>query len=87
MLTYIFCNMILYTHILLHLFLISIFSDCLSLINTKSRIERDNLAKSKKETEEETVWQRFRKKLSIPCLDYQDRELLWIGFITCVIRW
>ena len=76
--------MILHTHFLLHLYLISIFSDYLSLINTKSRIERDNLAKSKKETEEETVWQRLRKKLMIPHLEYQDRELIQIGFITCV---
>ena len=36
--------------------------------------------------EEETVWQRLRKKLRIPRLDYQDRELLWIVCITCVNR-
>ena len=78
--------MILHTHILLHLYLISIFLDYLSLINTKSRIERDNLANTKKDTKEETVWQRLRKKLRRPLLDYQDRELLHIGFITCVIQ-
>ena len=79
--------MILHTHILLHLYLILIFSDYLSLINTKSRMERDNLEKSKKETEEETVLQRLRKKLSIPCLDYHYPEMLWIGFITCASQW
>ena len=40
--------MILHTHIVLHLFLISIFSDFFSLINTKSRIEIDSLAKTKR---------------------------------------
>ena len=40
--------MILNAHILLHLYLISIFPDCLSIMNTKSRIERDSLAKSKR---------------------------------------
>ena len=78
--------MILHTQFLLHLYLISIFLDYLSLRNAKPRIKRDNLAKSKKETEEDTVWKRFRKKLRIPHLDYHERELLWIGFITCVSR-
>ena len=76
--------MILHTHILLYLYLILIFLDYLSLINTKSRIKRDNLEKSKKETEEETVWQRSMKNLRRPCLEYQDLEMLRIGFITCV---
>ena len=40
--------MILHAHILLNLFLISKFSDFLSLINTKFRIEQDILAKSKR---------------------------------------
>ena len=40
--------MILHTHTLLHLFLISNFSDLLSLINTTFRIEQDSLAKSKR---------------------------------------
>ena len=78
--------MILHAHFLLHLYLISIFSDYLSLINTKSIIERDNLERSKKETEEETVWQRLKKNIRIPRLDYPDRDLLRIGFITCVSR-
>ena len=56
MLTYIFCNKILHTHIVLHLFLISKFSDCLSLINTKFRIEQDGSAKLNRKNEEETVW-------------------------------
>ena len=40
--------MILHRHILLHLYLISIFSDCLSLINKKPRIERDKVRKIEK---------------------------------------
>ena len=76
--------MILHTHFLLHLYLISIVLDHLSLINTKSRFERDKVSKTEKKTEDETVCQRLRKKLRITCLDYQDRELLWIVCITCV---
>ena len=40
--------MILHKHILLHLFQISNFSDCLFLVITKFRIEKDSLAKSKR---------------------------------------
>ena len=47
-------------------------------------MKETKLAKSKNKTEEETVWQRLRKKLRRPSLDYQDRELLCIGCITCV---
>ena len=49
MLTSIFRNMILHTHFLLHLYLISFFLDYLSLINTKSRFERDKVRKIEKE--------------------------------------
>ena len=76
--------MILHTHLLLHLYLILIVLDYLSLINTKSRFEKDKIAKSKKMTEEDTVWKRLRKKLRRPHLDYQDCLLLWIGCITFV---
>ena len=78
--------MILHTHFLLHLYLVSIFLDYLSLINKKSRIERDNPEKSKKDTEDENIWKRLRKKLRRPLLYYQDRELLGIGCITCANR-
>ena len=78
--------MILHTHFLLHLYLISTVLDYLSLINTKYRFERDKVSKTKKKAEEETVWQRLRKKLRIPRLDYQDRELLWIVCITATTQ-
>ena len=78
--------MIVQTHFLLQLYLISIFLYYISLINTKSRFERDKVRKFKKKAEEDTIWQRFRKKLRRHRLDYQDRELLWIGFITYVNR-
>ena len=55
--------MILHTHIVLHLFIISNFLDCLSLINKKLRIEQDGSEKLKKETEEETAWQIRRRLL------------------------
>ena len=42
-----FCNTILHTHIVLHLFVISNSSDCISLINIILRIEQDCSAKSK----------------------------------------
>ena len=41
--------MILHTHFLLHLYLISIVLDYLSLINTKYRFERDKVSKTEKE--------------------------------------
>ena len=41
--------MILHAHFLLHLYLISIVLDYLSLINTKSRFKRDKVRKIKKE--------------------------------------
>ena len=41
--------MILHTHFLLHLYLISIFWYYLSLIITKSRFEKDKVSKIKKE--------------------------------------
>ena len=41
--------MILHTHFLLHLYLVSIFLDYLSLINTKSRFGRDKVSKIEKE--------------------------------------
>ena len=50
-------------------------------------MKETKLAKSKKKTEEETVWQRLRKKLRRPRLDYQDREMICIGCITCVNQW
>ena len=56
--------------------------DYLSLINKNLYSKETRLAKSRNKTEEETFWQRLRKR--IPRLDYQDRELLWIGRITCV---
>ena len=49
MLTQIFLNMILLTHFLLHLYLISIVLGYLSLINTKYRFERDKVSKTEKE--------------------------------------
>ena len=70
--------MILHTHFLLHLYLISIFLYYISLINSKSRSERDKVSKIEKKSEEDTVWQRLTKKLRRPRLDYQDRELLWL---------
>ena len=42
------CNTILHTKIVLHLFSISNFSDCISLIITRIRTEQDCLAKSKR---------------------------------------
>ena len=60
--------------------------DYLSLINKKSRLNETKLEKSKKKTEEETVWKRLRNKLRKPLLDYQEHELLRIGFITCINR-
>ena len=78
--------MILHTHFLLHLYLISIVLDYLSLINPKYRLKETKLAKPKKNAEEETVWQKLRKMLRIPRLYYQDRELLRIVCITCVNR-
>ena len=41
--------MILHTHFLLHLYLISIVLDYLSLINTKYIFERDKVSKTEKE--------------------------------------
>ena len=41
--------MILHTHFLLHLYLISIVLDKLSLINPKYRFERDKVSKTEKE--------------------------------------
>ena len=73
--------MILHTHFLLYLYLISIFLYYLLLINTNPDSKETKLAKSKKETEEETFWKMLSKKLRRPCLDYQYSELLWIGFI------
>ena len=43
-----FCYKVLHTHIVLHLFSISNFSDCITLINKRFRIEEDCLAKSKR---------------------------------------
>ena len=61
-----FCNTILHTHIVLHLFAISNFSDCISLINTRFRIEKDCYGKVEEETEEETVWKSLRGRLGYP---------------------
>ena len=74
--------MILHTHFLLHLYLISIFciTYCLELQNTDSK--ETKLAKSKKKTEEDTVWLRLTKKLRRPRIDSQDRKLLWLGRTT-----
>ena len=78
--------MILHTQFLLHLYLISIFLYYLSVINSKSIFERDKVSKIKKKAEEGTVCKMLRKKLRIPRLDYQDRELLRLGCTTCVNR-
>ena len=76
--------MILHTHSLLHLYLISIFLYYISLINSKSRFKTEKVSKFKKKAEEETVWQRLTKNLRRPCVNYQDRELLWLGCTNCV---
>ena len=73
--------MILHTHFLLHLYLISIFLYYISLINSKSRFETEKVNKIKEE-EEDTVWRRLTKKLRRPCVDYQYRELLLLGCTT-----
>ena len=49
MMSEIFHNMILHTHFLLHLYLISFFLYYLLLIITKSRLEKDKVRKIKKE--------------------------------------
>ena len=54
------CSTILHTHIVLHLFAISNFSDCISLRNTRFRIKQYCFGKFEKETEEETFWQSWR---------------------------
>ena len=74
--------MILHTHFLLHLYLISIFLYYLSLIITKSRFERDKVSKIKNKTKEDTVWRRLTKKLGRPRVDSQDHKLFWLGCTT-----
>ena len=74
--------MIIHTHFLLHLYLISIFLYYLSLINKNPDSKETKLAKSKKKTEEDTVWRRLTKKLRRPRVDSQDRKLLWLGCTT-----
>ena len=74
--------MILHTHSLLHLYLISIFLYYISLINSKSRFKTDKVSKFKKKAEEETVWRRLTKKLRRPRVDSQDYELLGLGCTT-----
>ena len=51
MMTKIFHNIILHTHVLLHLYLIPFFLYYLSLIIKKSRFEKDKVSKIKKEYE------------------------------------
>ena len=69
--------MILYTHILLHLFLISISLDKLSHINSKSIIKRDNFAKLKKDTEEEIFGKGWGRSLGD--LAWTDSNVSFFG--------
>ena len=74
--------MILHTHFLLHLYPTSFFLYYLLLIIKNPDSKETKLEKSKKKTEEDTVWRRLMKKLRRPHIDYQDRGLLWLGYTT-----
>ena len=80
-----FCNTILHTHIVLHLFLISNFSDCISLINTRFRIRKDCFGKVEKDTEEENVWQSWRGLLGY--LTFNARSVYCFGEYLFECKW
>ena len=75
--------MILHTQFLLHFYLISFFFGITypsSLQNPDSK--ETKFAKSEKKIDEDTVWRMLIRKLKRPCVDSQDRKLLWLGYTT-----
>ena len=74
--------MILHTHSTEFIYNIYVFVLPIAHNKKNPDLKETKLEKSKKKTEEETVWRKLTKKLRIPCVDSQDRELSWLGCTT-----